>query len=93
MFSQRRVCSSDAKLYWNHPANRLLFVFLNNHMYTNPITKTGHLPNFYTVRPAILWFPFVASARLAALTANRLQFRVVPRQILSDVSGKVTRQQ
>jgi hypothetical protein len=76
LFYDCRVCSSDAKLYWNHPANALLFVFLNSHIYVNPITKTGHLPNFYTVGPAILWFPFVASAHLAVLGANRLGFAI-----------------
>ena len=76
LFYQCRVCSPDAKLYWNHPANQLLFVYLNAHMYTNPITKTGHLPNFYTVGPAILWFPFAATAHLAVLAANRLGFAI-----------------
>ena len=38
----------------------------------NPITKTGHLPNFYTVGPAILWLPFVAATHLAVLGADRV---------------------
>jgi hypothetical protein len=71
-----RACPDSAKLYWNHPANELLFVFLDGHIYVNPMTKTGHLPNFYTVGPAILWFPFVAAAHLAVLGADRLGFAV-----------------
>lgn len=76
MFLLCRVCSSDAKLYWNNPANELLYVFLDGHMYVNPITKTGHLPNFYTVGPAILWLPFVATAHVAVLTADHLGFHI-----------------
>ncbi len=71
-----RACPSSAKQYWNNPANSLLFVELNGRIYANPITKTGHLPNFYTVGPAMLWFPFVAVAHLAVLTANHLGSRV-----------------
>ena len=76
LFYSCRNCSSDAKLYWNHPANQLLYVFLNGHIYTNPITKTGHLPNFYTVGPAILWLPFVAATHLAVLGADRVGFTI-----------------
>lgn len=76
MYYACNACSSDAKLYWNNPANELLFVRLDDHMYVNPITKTGHLPNFYTVGPAILWFPFVAPTHLAVLAADHLGFRI-----------------
>jgi hypothetical protein len=73
-----RACPSGAKQYWNHPANRLLFVNLNNHIYFNPITKTGHLPNYYTVGPAILWLPFVGTAHLAVLAADHLGWWIKP---------------
>src|ERR1700733_15345076 len=42
--SECRTCPMEAKKYWNHPANSLLFFYLNGHIYPNPITKTGHLP-------------------------------------------------
>lgn len=67
-----KACSSQVKSYWSNPANRLLVVFLNNHFYANPITKTGHLPNFYTVGPAILWAPFIATTHLAVTAADGL---------------------
>jgi hypothetical protein len=66
------ACPESAKRLWNHPANQLLFVYLDGHIYENPITKTGYLPNFYTVGPAILWFPFVAAAHLAVLSLDHL---------------------
>jgi hypothetical protein len=69
-------CSNEAKQYWNHPANQLLLVYLDRHFYVNPITKTGHLPNFYTVGPAILWSPFVIAAHLAVLAADRLGCKI-----------------
>ncbi len=78
MFYECRACTGDAKQYWNNPANELLFVFLNGHFYVNPITKTGHLPNFYTVGPAILWAPFVVPAHLAVLAADRLGAHIAP---------------
>ncbi|HVB55797.1 MAG TPA: glycosyltransferase family 39 protein [Candidatus Acidoferrales bacterium] len=73
-----KACPSSAKQYWNHPANGLLVFNLNGHFYANPITKTGHLPNFYTVGPAILWSPFVVAAHLAVLVADRLGSRIAP---------------
>jgi len=76
MFLKCRVCPEEVKQYWNHPANQLLIIYLNKHFYANPITKTGHLPNFYTVGPAILWSPFVAPTHLGVLAANRLGFPV-----------------
>jgi hypothetical protein len=76
MFLLCKACSSDAKLYWNNPANELLFVSLDGHMYVNPITQTGHLPNFYTVGPAILWLPFVATAHAAVLAADHVGFHI-----------------
>jgi hypothetical protein len=78
LFYNCRACGQNAKLYWNNPASDLIYIFLNGHIYVNPITKTGHLPNFYTVGPAILWFPFVAVAHLAVLGADRLGFGIPP---------------
>ncbi len=42
------------------------------------MTKTGHLPNFYTVGPAMLWLPFVGVAHLAVLGARHLGSAVLP---------------
>jgi len=78
MFYLCRACGSDAKLYWNNPANELLFVSLDGHIYVNPITRTGHLPNFYSVGPAILWLPFVAVAHLLVLGGNHLGWGIPP---------------
>ena len=72
MLRRCRTCPPEAKLYWNHPANGILILRLNGNVYGNPITKTGHLPNFYTVGPAILWSPFVIGAHLAVVGADRL---------------------
>ncbi|HWF37493.1 MAG TPA: hypothetical protein VG322_03175 [Candidatus Acidoferrales bacterium] len=65
-----KSCPPSARKYWNHPANSLLFINLNGRIYENPITKTGHLPNFYTVGPAMLWLPFVGAAHFAVLASN-----------------------
>src|SRR5579863_7014127 len=67
-----RVCVPEAQQYWDHRANRLLFINLNGRIHFNPITRTGHLPNFYTVGPAMLWLPAVGAAHLAVLAADRL---------------------
>jgi Dolichyl-phosphate-mannose-protein mannosyltransferase len=72
------VCSARAKQYWNHPANQLLLIHPGTTIYVNPITKTGYLPNFYTVGPAILWAPFVAVAHLAVLGADALGLHIPP---------------
>lgn len=73
-----KTCPDSAKQYWNNPANQLLVVQLNGHQYANPITKTGHLPNFYAVGPAMLWSPFVTVAHFAVIGADRLGFRITP---------------
>jgi hypothetical protein len=70
------ACPASAKLYWNNPAHALLFVYLDGHIHANPITKTGYLPNFYTVGPAILWAPFVAVTHLTVLALDRVGFSV-----------------
>jgi hypothetical protein len=53
-------------------------VYLDGHIYENPISRTGHLPNFYTVGPALLWAPFVIVAHLAVLGADHLGFWIEP---------------
>src|SRR5260370_31277741 len=55
--------SSDFK----YPEEELEKIFLNNHFVDNPVTKTGHLPNFYSVGPAMLWSPFLIATHLAVL--------------------------
>jgi hypothetical protein len=72
------ACPESAKQYWNHPAHALLFVYLDGHIYENPVSRTGYLPNFYTLGPALLWAPFVIVAHLAVLAANHLGFWIEP---------------
>jgi hypothetical protein len=57
---------------WQTPKKDLQQLFLVNHFVENPITKTGHLPNFYPVGPAILWSPFLIVSHLAVLVSIRL---------------------
>ena len=39
---------------FQNPVNELEKIFLVDHFVDNPIMKTGHVPNFYTVGPAVL---------------------------------------
>lgn len=78
ILAECKNCPAAAKQYWNNPANQLLVIELNGRIYANPITKTGHLPNFYAVGPAMLWSPFVTLAHLAILGADRLGFGIPP---------------
>jgi hypothetical protein len=64
--------SSDFK----DPKNELLSIYLDKHFIPNPITKTGHLPNFYSVGPAILWLPFVAITHVVVLTLNHFGWNI-----------------
>jgi hypothetical protein len=57
---------------FQHPEEELEKIFLVDHFVDNPVTKTGHLPNFYTVGPAILWSPFLIATHLAVLGLGRL---------------------
>jgi hypothetical protein len=57
---------------WENPTRELQLLFLRDHFVENPITKTGHLPNYYPVGPAILWSPFLIVAHLAVLLSIRL---------------------
>jgi hypothetical protein len=60
------------------PAEELEKIFLIDHFVDNPITKTGHLPNFYAVGPAVLWSPFLIATHLAVLGAGYLGWHIVP---------------
>jgi len=66
--------SSDFK----YPEEELEKIFLNNHFVDNPVTKTGHLPNFYSVGPAMLWSPFLIATHLAVLGFGHLGWRIAP---------------
>jgi hypothetical protein len=60
------------------PVHDLEKIFLVDHFVDNPVTKTGHLPNFYTVGPAILWSPFLIPTHLAVLGLDRLGWHIAP---------------
>jgi hypothetical protein len=49
-----------------------------SHIWQNPVRRPGHLPNYFTVGPAILWSPFVVSTHIIVLTLSRLGVQVVP---------------
>jgi hypothetical protein len=57
---------------WENPKKELQMLFLVDHFVENPITKTGHLPNYYPVGPAILWSPFLIISHLAVLASRAL---------------------
>ncbi len=61
---------------WDNPAKELLCILLDGRLIQNPITKTGHLPNFWSVGPAMLWSPFLVAAHLTVLVLNRLGWQV-----------------
>lgn len=62
---------------WRDPGEELEKIFTGNHFIANPVTKTGHLPNFYAVGPAILWSPFLIVTHWAVLGLNRLGWHIV----------------
>jgi len=57
---------------WENPKKELQELFLVDHFVENPITKTGHLPNYYPVGPAMLWSPFLIVSHLAVLASIRM---------------------
>jgi hypothetical protein len=61
---------------WQNPAEDLEKIFLVNHFVDNPVTKTGHLPNFYAVGPAILWSPFLFATHFVVLALRHLGWQV-----------------
>ncbi len=63
---------------WQDPKEELQRLFLVNHFVDNPTTKTGHLPNYYPVGPAILWSPFLIISHVAVLVSIRLGAHIVP---------------
>jgi hypothetical protein len=62
---------------WKNPSEELLRFILNGHILSNPITKTGHLPNQWSVGPAILWSPFLVVTHLTVLGLNRLGWQII----------------
>jgi hypothetical protein len=49
-----------------------------SHVWENPVRRPGHLPNYFTVGPAILWSPFVVSTHVVVLALNHLGVHVTP---------------
>ena len=62
---------------WENPSEELMTVYLDGRFVENPLTKTGHLPNFYAVGPAILWLPFLAVTHVLVLGLNGAGFHIV----------------
>jgi hypothetical protein len=60
------------------PKQELEKIFLVDHFVDNPVTKTGHLPNFYAVGPAMLWSPFLIATHLTVLGLTHLGWRIAP---------------
>jgi hypothetical protein len=63
---------------WKDPVEELEKIFLLDHFVLNPVTKTGHLPNYYSVGPAMLWSPFLAVTHLAVLGLRRMGCELAP---------------
>ena len=63
---------------FQNPQEELEKIFLIDHFVYNPITKTGHLPNFYAVGPAVLWSPFLVVTHLAVLGLDHLGWQIQP---------------
>jgi hypothetical protein len=57
---------------WEDPQKDFEEIFLINHTLGILTTKTGHLPNYYPVGPAILWSPFLTVSHLAVLASIHL---------------------
>src|SRR6266852_3702099 len=47
-------------------------------VWENPVRRPGHLPNYFTVGPAILWSPFLVSTHVVVLTLSHLGVHVIP---------------
>jgi hypothetical protein len=63
---------------FRNPQLELEKIFLKDHFVDNPVTKTGHLPNFYAVGPAILWSPFLILTHLVVLGLGLLGWHIPP---------------
>jgi len=51
---------------------------LMSRVWENPVRRPGHLPNYFTVGPAILWSPFLVSTHVVVLTLSHLGVDVIP---------------
>jgi len=51
---------------------------LMKHVWANPVRRPGHVPNYFSVGPAILWSPFLVSTHVVMLTLSRLGVHVMP---------------
>lgn len=47
-------------------------------VWENPVRRPSHLPNYFTVGPAILWSPFIVSTHAVMLTLSHLGAQVTP---------------
>lgn len=63
---------------FQNPQEELEKIFLIDHFVDNPVTKTGHLPNFYAVGPALLWSPFLIVTHLTVLGLGHLGWQIAP---------------
>jgi hypothetical protein len=63
---------------FQNPVKELEKIFLVDHFVDNPVTKTGHLPNFYTIGPAILWSPFLIATHLVVVGLGHLGWHIAP---------------
>ena len=62
---------------WKNPSEELLQAFLEGHrILANPLTETGHLPNHWSVGPAMLWSPFLVVTHFVVLGLNRLGWQI-----------------
>lgn len=62
---------------WKNPSEEIMKIFLEGHrIIPNPLTKTGHLPNHWSVGPAMLWSPFLVIAHFIVLGLNRLGWTI-----------------
>ena len=46
--------------------------------WANPVRVPGHLPNYFSAGPAILWSPFIASTHVVVLELNHLGADIPP---------------
>lgn len=60
------------------PAHQLLYLAYDGHIFPSPITKTGHLPNYWSVGPAMLWAPFLVIAHGAVAVLNHWGWQISP---------------
>ena len=62
---------------WHDPRKEIMNLPLDGrHVVRNPITETGHLPNYWSVGPAVMWAPFLVAAHATVLGLNRLGWQI-----------------